>query len=644
MRLGEVLNKIFRKRNSKELTDRNISPAENIYKPDEHQSDDDSRFKKIVDHIASEQGEQFTTELERKKKVNKFIIIGVSAVVIAVIVSLVSIIYMRITNSAFRDYKVSIAISGPEVVTVGEDVEYSIVMENSNRVDLNDVVIGLILPDNFKIKENSFVVDKNLSGARIDVGTIKKNSKKEYKIKTKVGYINDSMLTMKVFSKYTPSNMSSFFQTDTVRNLRLDKSAIDISIFSPGEVSDGELIELKLAVDNLGSDSFDEILLKIDYPEDFSFESASLIPENENKNTWKITNLNANSQREIKILGRLFGAVDMVKKFRVVVLKKENNEEMLTKGVGSVRIIPNKVILTQETNDKNIRPGDYVKYKISFKNNSATILRNLILRTHLPGKFIKRNNIKHQGGYYDDKENSVVWKSSDVKKLKELQPGEEGSVEVLVQLQDEILPNGTKNKDPYLRIFSEIDSLDVDSPIFENKKVTSQQTKILISSIVKVGVSIKYLPDDNGNVEKGVLQVGRKMFLRVNLEMKNTTSDLKNAELTASFPSGVTWEKQIYPKGDNLDFRSRSNKLEWQLGLVKNGTGFTSPSEKAEFVIGVTPSVNQVGNIIDLINSIEVTAEDTFTGEDIKYKFNVIKSNSVKNLDEEGAVIESEEL
>lgn len=642
MRLGEILNKIFRKRKVDKLIDRNKRPAEDIYKPIEHQVEDDSRFKKIGERISVEQGGKQITEMERIKKKNKFILIGVVIAVFLIVISLFGVLYVRISNSAFKENKVVISITGPEAVSVGEEVEYEVIVENKNRVRLSDVIIGLKFPNNFELQENSFITDKNLSGARIEVGEIKSKGKKSYKIKIQVGYSNDSNLFMKTFVRYEPGNVSSSFQADAVKSIYLSQSTINASISSTGSVSSGELIDLIVAVKNDGQQEYDRVTLQIKYPEGFAFKSSSVESVNEDYNMWTFDNLQAGVQREIKILGKLSGRVDAIKKFKVVVSKEKNGRGVLFEGERSVKVIPSKVLLRQERGIENVYPGSFVRYTVFFKNNSTVSLRNLILKVYLPGKFIKQDTVNHQEGYYDSRDNVIIWKAADIKKFKELQPGEEGSVDFSMQIQEQILADDGKNRNPYIRVYSEIESLDVDSPIFENKKVTSQQTKTLIDSMANVKGSIVYLPSDNNGVEGEYLQVNKKTFLRVKLDMKNTTNDLRNTKLFADFPAGVSWERQIYPEGDNLEFNDRSNRMEWKIGSVKAGTGFTTPAEKAEFVISVTPSINQVGHEMDLISSMQINAEDIFTDNDIEYKFKVIKSSVIEGM-KGWAVIEEEE-
>ncbi len=640
MRLGDILNKLSRKRKSTDLLNRNKRPAEDIYKPIEHQIADDSRFKKIGEQITTEQGRKNTTEVERIRKRNKFMILGISMVAMMIFVALLGVIYVRITNSAFNENKVNIKIIGPDKVLIGEEVEYEIIVENNNRVNIDNVVVGLNFPDNFELQENSFVVDKNLSGARIEVGEMKKNSQKKYKIKIQVGYASDSKVLVKTFVRYIPNNVSSFFQSSVSKSVYLSRPAINVAIFSAENISSGELVELVMNVKNDTAKMYKDLILKIEYPEGFVFGDSTMKSMNKENNLWVIDKLESGEQKELKIQGRLSGRVDSIKKFKISVFKKGLEKSIVFNGEKNIKIIPSKIILKQEVSSRSVYPGAFVDYKISFKNNSAVNLRDLILKVHLPDKFIKNDTIRYDNGYYDSRHNVIIWKASDVEKLRNLQSGEEGSVDFSMRIKENILPNDNENSNPYIKVYSEIESLDIDSPIFENKRVISYQTKTLINSKVSVDSSIVYSTEDNGGMEAEYLRVDKEIFLRVNLKIKNTTNKLKNVELIVNFPSGVLWKRQIYPEGDNLEFNNRSNQMKWNIGLVKEGTGFILPAENAEFLISTIPSTNQIGHEIDLIKNIQINANDIFTGNTIEYKSKVIRSSAIKGLKGGGVVIE----
>ncbi len=629
MRLGELLNKISRKRSQPEIEDRKM--AEDIYKASEHVSAEENRFEKVEEKIITEQTDKPLTWKEKLQAKNINIIIAVGVVIGAVLIALFMVLYVRLSNSAFKEDKVAVSIEGAEVVDVGGLAEYKITVENKNRSKLQDVSLSIDLPRNFSLQENPVIVDKNLSGAKISVGDLKGHSKKQYTIKSIVNYSGDAQEALKIFARYKPSNISSYFQSSVQKNIKLAKTNIEILVDSTGTASNGEMISMDLVMKNNSADNLEGLSLEINYPEGFIFDHSNLTPLEDKTNKWIVNTLKAGEQYKINIQGTLSGRLDAIKAFKIV-LKNNKNNSVLAQTESSIKIIPSKILLKEVAQESNVYPGGYIDYTVLFRNNSTVPLRNLVLKTHLPGKYIERSKVTSTDGYYDSRENIITWKAGDFSKLQNLQPGEEGKVEFRVGLMDGIIPKDKNDKNPYLRSYSEIESLDVDSPLFENKKVTSTKLKIPINSVVQVASVANYMPENGDTATEGILKVDQKTKIKITLALSNTTNRLKGAKLLADLPSGTNWEGQIYPEGDNLKFNERSHQLEWNMGSIEVGTGILSPPEKAEFIISVVPSVNQVNQGIDLLKNIKVGAKDTFTNANIGYEFKAITSQVVKGL------------
>ena len=629
MRLGELLNKIFRKRSQSEVEDRRM--AEDIYRAPEHTTTEEERVEKIEEKIVAEQmGSPLTwREKLQAKNINITLVVGV--VVGVVMIALFAVLYVRLSNSAFKEEKVTVSVVGPEIVEVGQVAKYIITLENKNRVKLQDTSLNIKLPDNFILRENNAVVDRNLSGAKILVGTLKGHSQKKYTIEATVNYGNDTQEVLKIFAKYRPANISSYFQTNTQKNIKLIKSSLAMLVDSVDTASSGEMVSFDVIVKNNDNNAVENLLLKADYPEGFTFDHSNLTPIDDTTNKWFIDRLEAGEQYKINIQGRLTGQLDIIKLFKFT-LKDKTKNSILGQSEHGIKIIPSKVLLEESVKNGNVYPGDYIDYKVSFKNNTSVPLRDLVLVTHLPGKYINRQEITTRDGYYDSRENTITWKAGDTQQLKILQPGEEGQVEFRVGIVDRIIPKDRNDKNPYLRSYSEIESLDVDSPVFENKKVTSTKLKIPINSVASLVSVANYVPEDTEDVQEGILKVDQKTKVKITLKLSNTTNRLKNVKLLADLPAGVNWEEQIYPEGDNLKFDDRSHQLKWNIGTVEVGTGILSPPEKAEFVISIIPSSNQIGQGVDLLRNIKVLAQDAFTGNSIGYEFKAITSQMVEGL------------
>ena len=626
MRLGEVINKLFRKRSQPDIEQREM--AEDIYKPlDEKRPEEVERFSKIERNILREQtgepGEALRQEKLRRMSLALFAIL----VVVILLVSLGGVIYMRIVNSAFKESNVKVLIQGPEVVEAGDTVTYKILVNNSNRIDLKDAVLDLYLPDSLILKDKSFFSRRTLAGAQIVIGDIKKRQTKEYIIELEVGYNKDNLVSFRADMRYRPENVSSYFRSDVLKNIKIKAPRLDVSVFGPDTVGVGELVSLDIIVRNDEEKAMNNFFVVMSYPAGFIL--SEVIPEMEGKNYWLINSLNPGEELKFTVKGRLNGTVDEIKRFYVKLSDDQQGNSVINQTEKDVKIIPSRVVFHQEASRKFVSPGESLTYTIKFKNNSATPLRNLIIQTHLPDKYIKRSEVLATNGYYDSRENVLTWRAADNKQLELLQPNEEGTLKFDIMLPEIIIPRDKKEKNLVLTSYSEIESLDVDSPIFENKKIISEEVKTPINSFVKLEKRLIYIPQGE---DDDFLKVDKKSYIRVKLALFNTTNKLKNVRLEADLPSGVKWEKHVYPEGDNLDFDKRSHRVKWKMGVVDVGTGFLSPAEKAEFVISVTPSLNQQKQAIPLLENLQVTAEDMFTGQKIGYQITKISSDEVDGL------------
>ena len=637
MRLREVLNKIFRKRKQKDLVNRHLT--DDIYEVDKASLAGRKKKKKITDKITAEQQaeEELLREEARKKKL--YVLVGAVTIALAVIIALLGVIYTRVKNSAFSEDRVQVFISGPTKIGVGDSVNYQVTVKNNNRVALQKGILSLNFPSNFKLRNDSVISQNSLTGPKIIIGEIPKYQEKSYKLHFDIGYSSANQQAIRAEFRYRPENISSEFVSQAEKVVELSKSNLGVLITLPSTVSNGEIVKVKFKVKNENSQPKNNLALKIEYPEAFSFskeENKDAIDNSQlsaDGREWQIKSLPAGGEKELQIVGQIVNSTETVGKIKVTLLNKDNPRQIFFIGEKSFGITPPKLLIRQETEQRVVNPGDLIEYKITFKNNSSVVLKNLVLKTHLPAKYIVPSEIHSQGGYFDREKNMLIWKAGDSKQLASLEPGESGQLKFKLRVQRPILFNKGENKNPSLSIFSEMESLDIDSPFYENKKIISKKLVTLINSVVNFRVQAKILPEDNNGQKIDRLKVGQEVNVRLVLQLFNTTNDLKEVKLTADFPASISWVRQLEPNSDNLSFNEQSNSLDWLLGVVRAGTGYDgqAPSQ-AEFIIKTTPSDNQAGQELLLMNNIKVSGLDTFTKQPIQFNLERVTSRSIQNL------------
>ena len=79
----------------------------------------------------------------------------------------------------------------------------------------------------------------------------------------------------------------------------------------------------------------------------------------------------------------------------------------------------------------------------------------------------------------------------------------------------------------------------------------------------------------------------------------------------------MRWVGQLYPANENVTYDSRTNQVIWNAGSVPAGTGVTSTPRQVEFQVGITPQINQAGQILVLTNKADFSAVDNFVSKNV---------------------------
>ena len=95
--------------------------------------------------------------------------------------------------------------------------------------------------------------------------------------------------------------------------------------------------------------------------------------------------------------------------------------------------------------------------------------------------------------------------------------------------------------------------------------------------------------------------------------LTNANNDLKDTLVTAVLPAGVEWKKEVSPSSERFTWSEETRVLTWNVGNIASGAGFTNSPKEISFKVGVTPSVSQIGSVLDLLTRINMTATDTYT-------------------------------
>ena len=91
--------------------------------------------------------------------------------------------------------------------------------------------------------------------------------------------------------------------------------------------------------------------------------------------------------------------------------------------------------------------------------------------------------------------------------------------------------------------------------------------------------------------------------------------------MEAVIPTGATVTEIKNPSDAVLHytFNERTNNLVWEIGQLESGTGILNSPREVVFQVKIKPSPDQISSPVNLVGETVFSAQDLFTGEEIRF-------------------------
>jgi hypothetical protein len=525
-------------------------------------------------------------------------------------------------KNAFHQDRVAISFEGPREADSNNIVKYLIHYKNSNPIKLNNAEIQLSYAENFQPIDNVNVKYLNSTNSRIFVGDIPAGGEGVAEIKGIFYAPKDFPVYLHASIQYIPSNGKTQFAMDAQTSVNITTSPVILDVSAPAQAVDGDKIEYVIDYKNLDLRSLSNVEITVQFPESFQLSEALPEPSQDNSH-WVIGNLESNQGGKIRIKGILRGGNDENKPIVVSMGKLSTDGQLAiyNKRETSTKIISPILTVTQElggaSGDNIIKAGDMLRYTIKYRNTGTVGLRNVIVTAEIQSKILDFSKVTAEKGFFDGSKNIITWKASDIPALANINPNEGGQLNFSVPVKL-IIPVVTSNdKNFTVATIAKIDSPDIPVPTGASKIIGSNKLELKLASKVILETKGFYNDAKIKNTGPIPLQVNNETLFAVHWSLANISNDLVEVKIISSLPSGVRWTGLVYPENEYVTYDARTNQLIWSVGKLSAGTGLISPVQEVEFQVGVTPQINQVGQLLNLLNAATLTGTDTFTGKSL---------------------------
>lgn len=515
---------------------------------------------------------------------------------------------------SFDKDKVEIEISGPERVVSGDEVKYIVKYKNRTKLDLDNIKLVFHYP------ENTILVDSLDMNQTIDLPDL--GVEQENEIELPVSIVGLKGETKKAWAElsYQPSGISSRYTNQTEFYTEIVSVPLILDFDLPERLVNGQSFNFSLVYSNQADVSFDDMWVQIDYPIGFTFESSD--PESsEEYRAWFLGRLMPDEQGKVIIKGSIQGENGDYKSFNARLgLFKDNKFTAYAETTDALQISISPLSVSQTVNDSfdyTAKAGELLKYKIDYENTTEVGIRDVVITSKLEGSALDLKSLSLGGGSFNGVTQVITWRGSNLSDLEYLEPNEKGQITFSVRIKKPLPVNTYTDKNFIVKNTVKIDSSD--RPLSLEHIEIAGQSELITKILSDLTLQAKAYYHDDLIYNSGPIppKVGQITTYTIKWEIVNVSNDLEDTRVEAVLPLNVQWMNKISPSNVNLDYNASTGKVVWNIGFLSAGTGIISPVKLAAFQVSITPSVTDIGSLMELIGRSNVYAQDSFIGQEL---------------------------
>jgi hypothetical protein len=502
---------------------------------------------------------------------------------------------------------VEVAILGNSFVGGGESLPLQVDIANKNADDLIEATLTLAYP------RGASTLPGDTERIKKELGTIGSGKTKTEAFSVVLYGEQGTSRDITAILEYKLAGSNATFVKEKTVSVMISTSPVTLAVDAPTASASGQPFSITIRTTFTGDATLENTIARIEYPNGFSFLSASPTPTAGN-NTWDLKDMIKGTERIITIRGRLTGEEQDEKTFRVYIGQRTSDVDArisvsYNSTLKSVLIaqpfISATIDLGENTTDVVAIPqGTPIAGTIKWTNNTALDIAQPIFTLGLISDEIDVESINASGAYYDALSGSIIWSSASNPSIETLNPGESGSFPFSFSLKSGIvaarevgLALSVKGAFPQRDFFEEaITNIDQKTVRFASRIQFSAQPLYSIGAIKNTG------PYPS--------QVNKETTYTLLWTIRPAENALTGVTATATLPEGVEWTGVVAPQSEAVAYTPETRTVTWTIGSMGRATAITQTRSVA-FQVKVKPTLAQVGGDIRLLNQTTIQAFDT---------------------------------
>ncbi|PIR97670.1 MAG: hypothetical protein COT91_00090 [Candidatus Doudnabacteria bacterium CG10_big_fil_rev_8_21_14_0_10_41_10] len=493
-------------------------------------------------------------------------------------------------------------------ITSGSQSEVTLIYENQGKLALEELELEVIYPEGFQFIDSSHS-HEDYSGQRFLLPSLSPGSSGTLTITGIFSASPQESKTIRARLFYQLPRSTAVFSESAEAQLSFKAPNFNLRVLAPNQLIDSQGIEYQIFFKNISDKKLQNLEVRLSFPNGFIYDSSSI--PTETKNTWLIEDLEVGQEERLIVRGTLSGEEAENKVLRADLgIVEQENFEVLARASASTRISAAPLEVKQNLkseNPKSVSMGERLSYKISYKNTGSRGLNNIKISVFFEGEGVDFSSVQTSGGALVG--NEVLWNPSGRSELTILQPGEEGFVDLNIQVPKSLAEKNLQNPMIKTRIF--ISSNEFPEPI------AGGTLDVKVASKMNVDAGMRIV--DGANPPKKE----EATIYEVSFDVSSGFNELSNVIWTAvltSPPGEFDFDSISQELVKDINYNPASGRIVWKIGNLS-----FFEKKQIKFNVKFFPSVADSNKTIKLVKDIKITAKDEFTEE-------TITSESVNDL------------
>ncbi len=519
----------------------------------------------------------------------------------------------------FARTDVELELLGPDQLTAGESAVITVRVVNRSSVTLAEGVVTLNFPPG-AIFPGAHDAALGPFRERMPVDAIPPGG--EFRREVRVQFLGQTgeVMAISALYLYRPETIQSKLTRQAEYFAPIVKVPVAITVDVPEKISSGHEFTISVGVDAETSSPLPDMSLGIDFPPGFELKTSEPVLSPAMQNVWRIGNIASGTSTKITLRGVLSGDPEESKPFRVRLGQYDASDRswrLLTETTKGP-LIASPFLLAETTLGGNRRgaltPGARIEGSVRYRNNLPQRIGNLRVSVSFPESFVDLGTIEIEDGFYDVTRRALVWDPASAPGLRDLDPGEEGTLAFSFWLKS----------DPPLRSFSDRNfqfpvttAIDTGTPPPDFRGVSlayQDRIEFQLASRLTLGARSAYYDPPAVNTGPLPPQVRKTTTYTLFLQLGSGANDVRDVTLKGALGSGVEFKGTRGADVGSVEFNPATREVLWRIVQLPAATGTLRPHVAAIIQVALTPAENQVDNAVSLLTGIGILGRDAFTG------------------------------